>query len=80
MKKLTPWYPSNVKPARPGVYQRRISDSTVTYAFFTPDGFWTLSYSNIGLLLHAIETADLFNPDHQSITAVPWRGLAEEPK
>jgi hypothetical protein len=70
--KLTPWFPGNVKPVRPGVYQQMCGfNRDVGYQYW--DGkVW-------GLWSRTIEGArhDGWPASPQND---PWRGLAEEPK
>jgi len=73
MKKLTPWYPGDVKPVRPGIYQRLLGSSAF-YACFTSKGYWTLGHVS---LPEAIYLATVCPSGFQNR---PWRGLAEEPK
>lgn len=65
--KLTPWFPSEVKPARPGWYQRDWGDKETNEI---PDYFdgklWFTGYAEQ-------------NMEFPSFCKLPWRGLAEPP-
>lgn len=69
---LTPWFPGNVKPARPGVYQRKLSWGT-RYAKW--DGRVWLGYyyepysAAVGNHISA----------YQLSRDIEWRGLAKDP-
>ena len=71
--KLTPWFPGNVKPVRPGVYQQMCgSNRNIGYQHWDGEvwGLWALT-----------EEAALRYACIQAVTQNdPWRGLAEEPK
>jgi hypothetical protein len=69
--KLTPWFPGDAKPYRPGVYERR---GFGTCRFSLWDGsMWRWSYDSVSQAASASRVrARRQNCD--------WRGLAEEPK
>ena len=66
-QKLTPWFPPEVKPARPGWYQRDWGDKETNEI---PDYFdgklWFTGYAEQ-------------NMEFPSFCKLPWRGLAEPP-
>lgn len=70
--KLTPWYPGDVQPARPGVYERNLDMSTPRYAKWDGE-HWYVSKpdpqaaSHEGWLSSATQSG------------VPWRGHANPP-
>jgi hypothetical protein len=68
-KKLTPWFPGNVKPVRSGYYERDWTGDGNT-AGFDPDywdgDIWRLSKFGIAW--------------RQRAKALPWRGLAKAPE
>jgi len=75
---LTDWYPACVKPVRPGIYQRRLSHlNSTSYACFTPQGYWTYSFSTIEALVQNLIGC---TAGKSTFLSLPWRGLAEEPK
>lgn len=66
-EELTPWFPPDIKPVRPGIYQTTVK--------FRSDGapYW---------LVYAIWTGIEWFFDHGGplwIQHVHWRGLAEKP-
>jgi hypothetical protein len=73
--KLTPWFPADVRPVRPGFYEREWeSISTIIDAgkflndYFDGD-LWTLSFHDKSL--NAAKIIGKFD--------LRWRGLAEDP-
>jgi hypothetical protein len=72
--KLTPWFTGDVKPVRPGVYQRRGVNGRVYYSRWPGDnwlfGLWYTPSDASHLFLHRASM-------HQ---ALPWRGIAAEVK
>ena len=66
--KLTPWFPSEVKPARPGWYLRDWGNSVPN---FVPD-YWDGNNWLIGW-------GDGTFSERPSSMKLPWRGLAEPP-
>ena len=69
MAMKTAWFDGDVKPARPGVYERRFDSLGVVFALWT-DGRW------MAAALSAREAWD--EPMAPSLSqARPWRGLAE---
>lgn len=74
-KKLTPWFPGNIAPARDGVYKLTGGD----WARFE-NGVWLMMAGTVADA--AAETVQSMYPapsDRQP-EAWKWRGLAEEPK
>jgi hypothetical protein len=71
MAKLTKWFPADVKPKHPGVYERR--NAFWRYAFWT-GRVWSPGADNVE---EAYEIADY---DQSTYQDVPWRGLAHPPK
>lgn len=70
--KLTPWFPGDVKPARPGVYQTR-DGKDVCYQFWTGEQ-WNMATTS------AEYAADFQQDgDRSHFQNDPWRGLAEKP-
>jgi len=70
--KRTPWFAGTVKPARPGVYERRFGfGEAIRYATWTGSQ-WCLS---AGSILRARERVGVSGLQD----APEWRGLAERP-
>lgn len=70
MKKLTDWFKGSQKPARKGVYERRLFESRLVHSMW--DGRKWL-YSRTRAEDAAV---DKRTSTYQS---APWRGLAEDP-
>ena len=71
--KLTPWFPADVKPVRPGVYQRKapgIGDECAGYCCWT-GSFW-------GKFSPFISDAVIKSDRPTIYTDDVWRGLAED--
>jgi hypothetical protein len=69
-KQMTPWFPSNIKPVRAGVYQTNYAGSTYTYF----DGKrW--SWSN-----PTLKSANKDRDTHGAYQQKEWRGFTEEQK
>ena len=83
---LTPWFPGTVAPARPGVYERRVSGhgeplgplAHMGFAYWDGNSWYPVRPSARQALLRADpdETVSGFGLSSESV----WRGLAEEPK
>ena len=70
--KLTEWYPGDVKPYRPGVYERSYGfTSNVGYAFFDGVDWFLRSHTKEDAI------TDKQKSRHKQL---PWRGLAQDPK
>lgn len=72
-KKLTGWFPADMKPARVGFYQRKYPDIDMTPEYspahmpdFWDGAQWLLSWNG--------------NVSGPVSYQLPWRGLAEQPK
>lgn len=80
-KKMTPWFPGNVKPVRPGVYNVSCRSSGQTgnwYGRFDGNrwyGNWGDSPSDP--IMWPMRRC--WKPAHEG-TPTTWRGLAKEPK
>lgn len=73
-KKLTPWFPPSVKPARAGVYKTKEPNNMQWFNYF--NGLqWYLGSHNPTDALH-VGPFDLLNAEWFA----GWRGLAEQPK
>lgn len=75
MGKLTPWFPGDVKPARPGVYKRKRPVGLRAFGCFSYwDGRrWRMSSSSLKEAGTLPRTPSLFQQ-------LPWRGLTQDPK
>lgn len=79
-KKLTPWFPGDVKPVRPGIYNVSCRDEWQTgewYAKFDGDGWlWGWCHQT------RLASSEIFNRPQDKICKAPasWRGLARSPK
>lgn len=71
-KKLTPWFPGDVKPVRDGVYERRSNIDGMAYFSLYRGGDWWQMTSSFFTSVNS-----KFRSDRQSL---PWRGLAKAPK
>lgn len=72
-QKLTPWFPPNVKPARPGVYEVRLRKASPGTCFAYFDGArWTWAFSSFRVAAVARVTDG-------AVQAKWWRGLAGDP-
>jgi hypothetical protein len=69
-KDLTPWFPPEVKPARPGVYLSTLVKSEVYYRRWDGESWYT---GNTTPQMAACEWIPVKYPLH-------WRGLAHPPK
>lgn len=84
-QQLTPWFDGSVKPAREGVYMRRIvhrlSDGRVMRSKRVERVFWDLrhklwfGYLNNGRLFRS-----LFQSHNGNANKFEWRGLTKEQK
>jgi hypothetical protein len=73
MPDFTPWFPGDVKPARPGVYQRKYGAFQEETGYSRWDGKrWYFRATTPEMA--ARDSTETINP-HRA-----WRGLAEEPK
>jgi hypothetical protein len=71
-KDLTPWFPGDVKPAHPGVYQRHYPSGDTWYARW--DGKkWHTFWGSVALAARDSCSVSGFQ-------RLPWRGLAHPPK
>jgi hypothetical protein len=70
MSKFTPWFPADVKPAYPGVYQAK-KPRFVVYRRWDGERWY---YGSTTVYKAACETTPYPFKDN------PWRGLAEPPK
>lgn len=67
-KKLTPWFPADVKPARKGYYERDCGFGDEDVAdFWDGRSWWVVPVSAPSLRL-------------AGSMSLPWRGLAEKQK
>jgi hypothetical protein len=69
--KRTPWFAGTVKPARPGVYERRFASGAIRFARWTGRE-WRVSAETV-FTAHTQRLATALQ------TAPRWRGLAERP-
>jgi hypothetical protein len=70
---LTPWFPGDVKPVRPGVYMQWCGfELDVGYQHWNGE-FW-------GFWCSTVEAASQYKNTRASTQDEPWRGLMEEPK
>lgn len=82
-QKLTDWFPADVKPARPGIYE--LAYGNLDVAMPMPFHYWTGSYWANG----AGKTVDECNERSRErmpteswatyMKTAKWRGLAEDP-
>lgn len=76
-QKLTPWFPPEVKPVRPGVYQTQDKDLPGDTYYNLWDGVsW---FYGFGELAERDTWRDESWPDSAD-SLKHWRGLAEQPK
>lgn len=68
---LTPWFPPELKPRRPGIYQRNYMWDP-SYAYF--DG------QKWGFASFCVQKVKKPTRLDYSFEVLPWRGLAREPK
>ena len=68
--KKTPWFPGNVKPSRPGVYERKFGQLGLRFSKF--DGNVWLSPAPFVEMAERSTSISGYQSD-------PWRGLAEKP-
>lgn len=70
-EKKTPWFPGDVLPTRPGVYEREIRTWRIAYSMWTGKE-WKFSQ----------DTPDRAESETKPSYRkhLPWRGLAQEPK
>lgn len=77
-EELTPWFPPEVKPVHPGVYERDASQldlSAASIKYYSHwDGVWFI-------LKRSPEQAgnESGGPYHSFRQHLPWRGLAKDP-
>lgn len=72
-KKLTPWFPADVKPVRVGVYKARLTKNPEVSGF----GFWD---GRRWGWLHNTEQRAMTDDLEGSSQNKEWRGLASDPK
>lgn len=65
----TPWFPRNVKPVRPGVYERLFGADLM---FARWDGRWFVAHYTVDLAARSTNVS--------GFQSRPWRGLANTPK
>lgn len=72
--KLTEWFPEDVKPARPGVYETRLIGSA---GYVIADGYslWTGKRWNDTRTTVLLARIDSF----RGMQSKMWRGLAKKP-
>jgi hypothetical protein len=70
--KFTPWFPADVMPVRPGVYEVHSPDGTRWYQRWDGE-CWYRRRSTPESAASEMEQLWFFN-------SLPWRGLAEPPK
>lgn len=74
-KKFTPWFSGEVKPARPGVYQRLYPFGAVAYSRWNGQN-WMLPMQEP----FAAEAERIHAVCQSHVEGPKWRGLAQEPK
>lgn len=62
--KKTPWFPADVKPSRPGMYERKYPIATSTMLDYFDGSAWFIGISDKPTKL-------------RSSSRLPWRGLTE---
>jgi len=79
-KRMTPWFPSKIKPARAGVYEVSTPNSLANrYAYFDKKG-WRLCASSVE---SAAKEEDWLGSNWGSSMTLPrsmWRGFTKEQK
>jgi len=80
VSKITPWFPSNIKPVRAGVYEVSTPNSPANkYAYFDKDG-WRLCASSVK---DAAKEEGWLGHNWYSSMGLPqsmWRGFTKEQK
>lgn len=70
---LTPWFDGSVKPARPGVYERRL-DGVCGHSYWDGKTWWCNTLYGVR---RAFSLRNVVVSAHRSL---PWRGLAKKPE
>lgn len=74
---LTPWYPTSIKPARPGVYRTSFKPFSSDDSAREGYSYWNgKKWSTQRPSRKRAEKADTFG----AIQSKRWRGLAEDPQ
>jgi len=77
-KQMTPWFPSNIKPVRAGVYEVFTPNSEANnFAYFDKKG-WRLCASSIFEAEGEINWPN--NLSSMNLSRSKWRGFTEEQK
>ena len=77
-KKMTPWFPSNIKPVRAGVYEVFTPNSLANkYAYFDKDG-WHLCASTVKDAALEEEWMGSHAGSSMTLPRSKWRGFTEE--
>jgi len=71
-QKLTPWYPSRIKPVRRGLYERDIPTIGVRLSFWTGK-YW----GGFAMINECAFNNRTFRTGHPQAR---WRGIARKPK
>lgn len=71
MRERTPWFPSDVKPVHPGVYERDFGTIGIRFAYWTGTNWGGFAVEH----KHAVQNRR-FPTAHP---VAPWRGLARRP-
>lgn len=67
-KKLTPWFPVSVNPARPGFYDIRDTGTPLGWRRYWNGSEWL------------IDGPTALSSSINNLYGIEWRGLAQEPK
>ena len=77
-KKMTPWFPSNIKPVRPGVYEVFTPNSLANrYAYFDKKG-WRLCAGSIEKAEAEEDWSCEALLSSMYLARSKWRGFTEE--
>jgi hypothetical protein len=79
-KQMTPWFPSNIKPVRVGVYEVFTPNSLANkYAYFDKNG-WRLCAESVEDARGESHWDGIYWSSSMNLSSSKWRGFTKEQK
>lgn len=79
-KQMTPWFPSNIRPVRAGVYEVFTPNARANkYAYFDKKG-WRLCAGSVEDARHEADWVDSHWGSSMTLPRSKWRGFTKEQK
>ena len=79
-KKMTPWFPSSIKPVRAGVYEVFTPNSRANrYAYFDKKG-WRLCAGSVEDARGELNWDDIYWDSSMNLPCSKWRGFTRKQK